>query len=486
VLLTISEPGLEIASRPTEDIRGLRLQAERALAEKADEPVTMLRAAEARLYDGDVTAALNMLRQLERLSARSPVRLSVIAERYIQCGQHEQAVRCYQLAVELQPNDPDLLYNLAASRVALGDLEQANELFHRVIKLNPSDYGAWLNRSLLKKQTAEHNHIEQLKYVKAHLPVTDSGHVAICYALAKELEDLECYDESFTFLQEGASRRRELLQYDVAEDEAALAQIAETFPASLLQQTSVEPLGAQAVFVMGLPRSGTTLVDRIISSHSQAGSLGEINSLAFSVMRSAGVAQGKADLIRKSATMDFAELGRNYCQALSGFGKNALHLIDKTPLNFLYLGLIHLALPKAKVIHLKRHPVDSCFAMYKTLFRAGYPFSYSLQDVGRYYIAYSRLMDHWRRVLPGRFLEVEYERLVTHQEEETRRILDHLELPWEASCLDFHHNPSPAATASAAQVRQPMYRSSVGRWQCYQKQLAPFVQKLREHGIVID
>jgi tetratricopeptide (TPR) repeat protein len=477
---------LEIASRPIEDIRGLRLQAERALVENTDEPVHMLRAAEARLYDGDVAGALSMLRQVEQLSARSPVRLSAIAERYIQCGQHEHAVSCYQLAVDLRPDDPDLLYNLAASRVALGEMDQANELFHRVIRLNPKDYGAWLNRSLLEKQTPEQNHVEQLKYVKAHLQSTDSGHVAVCFALAKELEDLERYDESFAFLQEGASRRRNLLQYDVAEDEATLAQIAESFPASLLQQVPGEPLGAQAVFVMGLPRSGTTLVDRIISSHSQAESLGEINSLAFSVMRSAGAAQGKTDLIRKSATMDFTELGRNYCQALSGFGKSADLLIDKTPLNFLYLGLIHLALPKAKVIHLKRHPVDSCFAMYKTLFRAGYPFSYSLQDVGRYYIAYNRLMDHWRRVLPGRFLEVDYEQLVTHQEEETRRILDYLGLPWETACLDFHQNPSPSATASAAQVRQPMYSSSVGRWQCYQRQLAPFVQKLREHGIVVD
>jgi hypothetical protein len=160
--------------------------------------------------------------------------------------------------------------------------------------------------------------------------------------------------------------------------------------------------------------------------------------------------------------------------------------VDKTPLNFLYLGLIHLAMPGARIIHMRRNPMDSCYAIYKTLFRAGYPFSYSLQDVGRYYIAYSRLMEHWRTTIPGDFIDVDYEAVIADQEGETRRILDYCGLEWEDACLEFHRHPGPAATASAVQVRQPVYSSSVGLWRKYEKQLTPFANKLREHGIKID
>jgi len=143
-------------------------------------------------------------------------------------------------------------------------------------------------------------------------------------------------------------------------------------------------------------------------------------------------------------------------------------------------------MPGARIIHLRRHPVDSCYAMYKTLFRMGYPFTYSLEDVGRYYIAYQRLMAHWRELIPQAFLDVDYEQLVYHQESETHRILDYLELDWENACLDFHKHQGAAATASAAQVRQPIYSSSVGRWQCYAQQLAPFIARLKEHGVELD
>ncbi len=188
-------------------------------------------------------------------------------------------------------------------------------------------------------------------------------------------------------------------------------------------------------------------------------------------------------MIRRSAQFDFAALGRRYCRGIEGFGNPAARLVDKTPQNFLYIGLIRLALPGAKIIHLRRHPMDVCYAIYKTLFRAGYPFSYSLQDVGRYYIAYRRLMDHWREVMPGALLDVDYEQLVANPETQVRRIFEYLELPWEEGCLDFHRRSGPAATASAAQVRQPIYTSSVGLWRRYARQLAPFENKLREHGI---
>jgi len=396
--------------------------------------------------------------------------------------------------VELQPSNPDYLYNLAASKTAMGELDEAERLFTEVIRLKPDDYGAWLNRSGLTTQTDQGNHVEQLKYVKTQLKPEDPGQVQVCYALAKELEDLKRYDESFAFLQEGSHQRRQAMQYDVREDETAMASIARCFDEKLLRSTKHGHASERPVFILGLPRSGTTLIDRIISSHSQVSSLGEHDTLPLALMNLTAGATGPADsdindkiaLIEKSAKVDFSELGRRYCSGIDGFGNRAARLVDKTPLNFLYLGLIHLALPGAKIIHMRRHPLDSCYAIYKTLFRAGYPFSYSLQEVGRYYIAYRNLMDHWKKTIPGAFLEVDYESVIADQAGQSRRMLDYLGLEWEDACLDFHRQRGPAATASAAQVRQPIYSTSVGLWRNYERQLASLAGKLSELGIAFD
>ena len=445
-------------------------------------------------FDGKVGAAIGALQKLEERSRNDHLLLQQIAEMYVQCGQHEQAGRCYSRSVELQPSNPDYLYNLAASKSAMGELDEAENLFTQVIRLRPGDHGAWLNRSGLKTQTAENNHVEQLKFVKSHLGTDDGGHVPICYALAKELEDLGQFGEAFAFLQEGAHKRRQGMQYDIREDEAAMASIARSFDENLLSRIRPTHQTERPVFILGLPRSGTTLVDRIISAHSKVESLGEHNSLPIALMNlTGGPAESKAieaidktELIEHSANIDFSQLGRRYIKTIEGFGKHAARLVDKTPLNFLYLGLIHLALPGAKIIHMRRHPMDSCYAIYKTLFRAGYPFSYSLQEVGRYYIAYRGLMDYWRNAIPGAFLDVDYEAMIADQEGESRRILDYLGLEWEDACLEFHRHQGPAATASAAQVRQPIYSSSVGLWRKYDRQLSPLAGKLREHGIEFD
>jgi len=437
------------------------------------------------LLEGKVAQAIASLGALEAQAVTDHRLLQQIAEMYVKCGQHEAASRCFERSVALQPANPFYLYNLATSHTAMGDLDKAEALFTKTIRLRPDDYGAWLNRSVLRKQTADKNHVRELKFVKSHLADTDPGQIPVCYALAKELEDLGDYDESFAFLQEGAVRRRQNLQYDVQEDADAMSLIAETFGPDLFQRKAGAAAIEQPIFILGLPRSGTTLVDRIVSSHSQVTSLGEHNMLAINLMLEIGSSgqMNKTELIHKSASIRFAALRERYLSSVAGFGCTAPRLVDKTPLNFLYIGLIHLAMPGARIIHLRRNPMDSCYAMYKTLFRAGYPFSYSLQDVGRYYIAYRQLLDHWRNTLPGSFLDVDYENLIASQESETRRILNYLELPWEEDCLQFHRHTGPAATASAAQVRQPIYSSSVGLWRKYARQLAPFERKLREHGI---
>jgi hypothetical protein len=313
--------------------------------------------------------------------------------------------------------------------------------------------------------------------------------VPLCYALGKECEDLGRHDQAFDYLQRGARQRRSTLSYSVVDDERVMQRISACFDASRLASVGATGNPDPApIFVMGLPRSGTTLVDRILSSHSSVQSLGEINDLAFAITALAGAAADATDrlsLIERAAALEPRALGDDYLRRVAGYPRERAKFIDKTPWNFLYLGLIAQALPNARIVHLRRNPMDSCFALYKTLFRDGSPYSYDQGDLARYYLAYHALMQHWRRVLPGRFLEVDYERLVGLPQEAIRELLDHCGLAFEAACLEFHRNATPAATASAAQVREPMHTRSVQLWQRYAVQLAPLANALRAGGLVI-
>lgn len=444
-----------------------------------------LRLAESQILCGQSEAACSCLGELERESGTDTRLLQSIAEMYLHAESHTDAHRCYQRCAELRPGNSDHLYNLATSCVALGEIDRAESLFTQVIALNPADAGAYPNRAMLRTWSVERNHVEELTRVLTGLPEGSPGEVPLCYALAKELEDLGDYERSFAYLERGARRRRAALSYKVGGDVEVMERIRERFDARLLANAApaVEP--DRSLFVLGLPRSGTTLVDRILSSHSQVASLGETNALVFALIRVASGPGGKLAMVERAAQCDFGRLGALYRASIAGYGRAEPYLVNKTPLNYLYLGLMRLALPAARVVHLRRHPLDVCYAMYKTLFRMGYPFSYSLEDIGHYYLAYHRLMEHWHAVMPSGFLDVDYESLVADQEGTSRTLLRHCCLEWEDACLAFHRNAAASATASAAQVRQPVYRSSVARWRHYAKQLEPLAGFLHRHGVAV-
>ena len=434
------------------------------------------------LARGEGASARGHLLGLESSCEAMFYETSRVAELYTRAGQHAHALRCQRRASALAPQDPRVLYNLATALIAVGDLQEAERLLSRVITLDPHDCDAYYNRATLRQQTNAENHVDEILCELDRPGSPKAGEPALCYALSKELEDLGDYELSFTFLQRGASARRKRMSYRVEADEAAMQQIAESFGKSVLDRAPARKAPGP-IFILGLPRSGTTLIDRILSSHSRVESLGEISDFALSMVRLLGNTPEKGELIRRAASMDFNALGDAYRSSTAGYERARPRFIDKTPINYLYLGLIRMALPEARVIHVRRNPMDSCFAMYRTLFRAGYPFSYDLGDLARYYVAYHRLMQHWRKVTPGAFIDVDYESLVANQELETRRMLEHCGLEFEPACLEFHKNEAPVATASAAQVRQPLYRSAVARWRRYEKELAPLAQMLGQAGI---
>jgi hypothetical protein len=407
-----------------------------------------------------------------------------------QLGDQRAALDQYGRAVALDPRNAHYRYNQAAVLRYLGDAAGAEAALDAAIALRPQDYESYNARAHLRRQTRERNHIAQ---IEAALPTATSpaGRAQLCYALAKELEDLGEFDASFVRLRQGADARRRHMRYDVETDLGIMRRIREVFGSEALSAPGGGDLGGEAIFVIGLPRTGTTLVERILASHSDVCAAGELSSFSVELVRMVQDLPGatpasRLDFVNRAATIDFRELGESYLRSTLPYRDARPRFVDKLPFNYLYAGLIRRAMPRAKIVSLERHPMDSCYSMYKQLFRDAYPFSYDLDDLGRYYVAYRELMDHWRRVMPGVIHTVRYEDLVADLEGEARRLLDYCGLAWQDGCLRFHENPEASTTASALQVRQPIYSHSVGRWRNYAKQLEPLRARLASAGIDTD
>jgi tetratricopeptide (TPR) repeat protein len=430
--------------------------------------------------------ALDAADAVERCNPTDPAIWDAVGSVRSYASHHRGALAAYDRAVELAPRQSHFLYNRASVRRFLGDLEGAEADYDRVIALKPSDFEAYLNRSELRVQTAVRNHAKELE-VLAMSGIADwRGEVQVRFALAKEYEDLGEYAKSFEQLRIGATKWRAHMKYDLATDVATADWIMTAFPAIPIGSPPNAAADAP-IFIVGLPRSGTTLVERILSSHSRVSSAGELNCFAEALVDAVRKRTGqdrlpRREMVAQSATLDFAALGQDYLRRARAAFPDGGRFIDKMPLNYLYCGLIRRALPNAKIIHVTRHPMAVGYAMYKTLFKNGYPFSYDLREIGRYYVAYRRLMQHWAAVIPGAMHEVSYEDLVAEQLATTRKLLTFCGLEWQEACAEFHRNPAASTTASASQIRRPIYTSSVSQWCHYEAQLAELEEEIASAG----
>ena len=409
---------------------------------------------------------------------------------YTGCGELDKALDVSEKAAAMAPDEKDLQFNLATGLRSAGRLEEAESIYDRLIRDNPRDWELYRNRADLRRQTTERNHIVQLETVLPQASGNARGEIQLHGALAKELSDLGDYSRSFAHLKKSADLRRRMLQYDVAGDVETMQALADAFNSNVMSTAGGLVDCEEPIFIVGLPRTGSTLLERMLGSHSDVFAAGELQNFAIELVKLAkstfaGERLDKLSLVNKSTRLDFSALGANYLDSTRPRTGSSRFFIDKMPLNFLYIGLIHLALPAARIVHLTRHPMDACYAIYKTPFDQAYPYSYDLQDLGRYYIAYRQLMDHWHAMLPGRVLDVAYEDLVSNTEGTIRQVLEYCDLEWQPACLDFHQSLAPTNTASAAQVREPVYTSSVAKWRHVEEGLAPLRTMFEQAGIGI-
>ena len=389
------------------------------------------------------------------------------------------------------PARSQLLFNLASVQRYLGNTEQAEQSLDKALELNLYDAEGQLLRSGLRTQTRDRNHIEQLKSLATLEKLPPLASAQMNYALAKEYEDLMQFKDSFDALNRGAEKRRKLMQYDVARDEMVMSALINNFDEKLIQNTREKGNPGsdnnEPIFVLGLPRTGSTLVERLLSQSEDVFSAGELNHFAIQIMamiQETGVQpKTPVELVTLSKKLDFKRLGEAYINSTRPDTGHTAHFIDKLPLNSLNIGLIHLALPNAKMVYVNRNPMDACYAMYKTLFTNGYPFSYQLDELARYYAAHYEMMQHWRALLPDNLYQIDYEELVSDPLTEGRWLFEYCGLQWHDDFVRTEKNEAPSTTASATQVRQSIHTGSVQKWRSYESQLAPLREALKSRGV---
>jgi tetratricopeptide (TPR) repeat protein len=442
--------------------------------------------------DDEALAAVARALALVPQSARCWDTVGVVLSR---AGRHEQAVACFQRAVALEPGRAGMHFNLAASLKFLGRFIEAEAAYEACIRCDPRFWRAHSALATTRRQTPGHNHVARLERLLTAGSLEPDAELHLRHALAKELEDLGRDDEAFAHLLTGNARGHAAAGYRFERDQrlfdAVMGLFRQVLPVPSHDDMAGDEGARAPIFVVGLPRTGTTLVERILSSHSQVGSAGESRNFGVLLKRACQTPSPRVldeATLAQSLHVDLPGLGRDYIERTRPAGQPQPRFIDKMPLNFFYLGHIARALPAASIVVLRRHPLDTGLSNFRQLFATGvsyYDYARDLRDIGRYYAQFERLMAHWQVTLPGRVHEVRYEALVAEQRAETERLLAHCRLPWEEACLRFEHNESPVATASAVQVRQPIYASSVGRWRRFERQLQPLIDELRTAGVPV-
>ena len=467
---------------------------ERALSLAPGNPEYLGELAKSLVADRRPGPALESAREAAAAKPVDPRVLSNLGTVFSHCGEPAEALPCFERVCELYrqqpPGDDDITaeawFNLGATRKFTGDFEGSEAAYEEAIALQPALFKAHSALAQLRRQSSDNNHLARLEALRPAVN-TASDQLHLGHALAKELEDTGDHDASLAALAWGKSAQADEVNYDAGGDRTLFESVMKAYSPGLFTGDTPGCPSNEPIFVVGMPRTGTTLVESILGNHSQVFAAGELAGFPIEAKR---LADTPGSEVLDSATLaaalrvDPRALGDAYLASTRPRTGGTAHFVDKLPLNFMYLGLIRRALPSAKLVCLRRDPMDTCLSNYRQLFAANFPYYHynlNLLDCGRYYLGFDRLMAHWQQVLPGGVFEVQYETLVREPEATARALLNYCELPWDDTVLS-KNSSGAVATASAVQVRQGIYQSSVDRWKKYGDTLEPLHSLLVEGG----
>ena len=394
--------------------------------------------------------------------------------------QFEKAKVSFKKAVALNPQYAQGLHNLAILCEIINLPDEASEYYEKALAVEPNYAEAYRNQSRTKKYKKNDPQIKQMQSIYSNENLSISDKVHINFALAKVNEDLGNQKDFFKHLDEGSRLRKKQLNYNINETEEFHSSLIRLFSEDQpkIKQLSLGPLDIRPIFIVGMPRSGTSLVEQIISSHHSVHGAGELNN--FKNVVTPALKNYIGNLTNTINEDDLLSIRKNYIKSLMDLNVSEKIITDKMPVNFRMIGLILTAIPEAKIIHLTRNPKATCWSNYKHYFANENGFTFDQEDLARFFILYQELMGFWHKSFPNKIHDISYERLTTHQEDETQKLLKYCELDWDNNCLNFHKNTRAVHTASASQVRQKMYQGSSDAWKKYEKFLQPLIMGLNQ------
>ena len=396
---------------------------------------------------------------------------------------YEEAIKCYKLALSIDNKLYIVLHNLGMAYQALGKFEESKKYFETVLKNNPKFTRADRSLSMSLKYDINNPHLKSMENKIKDQSLNNFQKMELYFGLGKAYEDIKNYKKSFENYKLGNKTKRDAIKYQINDDVKLFENIKNSF--SNINFQNLENVGNKSnkmIFILGMPRSGTTLVEQIIANHKNVYGAGELRDLT-QIIKENFLVNDKIKFPEKFNIKDqnfFSNMGTKYLENLDRYNTNKNYITDKAPLNFKWIGLIKLILPKSKIIHCTRDPKDTCLSLFKNFFEGELNFSYNLEEAGKYYKLYQNLMEFWKQLLPDFIYDISYEKLVENQEFESRKLLDFCNLDWDKNCLTFYKNKRGIVTASFAQARKPIYKNSVNSWQNYKNELLPIFKILEK------
>lgn len=427
--------------------------------------------------------ALTMIQRALNISPENADLYCILGNIHRGNGFTTKALQAYEKAISLDGKHVTAKNALGELLTELGDSNAAEKHLRDAIQLDENNLAARLSLSMLNKVTPNDPNLQWLVAEAETLRTNEETRaLPIHFALGKCYDDIKQYDKAFEHYKNGCAIKRKRIKYQADDNTDLTERIIRTFSTDTFNKLRDTGCPSNTpIFILGMPRSGTTLTEQIIASHPSVFGAGELSDLSHLLNgRNDEATTGKyPEYIKDFIGRQYRQLGESYVAQLQERDPTAQHITDKMPANFRYLGPIHMSLPNAKVVHVKRDPVDTCLSQFSKQFKRGQHFSYDLYELGRHYRDYHNLMKHWRAVLPVEsFYEVQYEELVADTEVQARALIDYCGLEWNDDCLDFHKTKRSVRTASVTQVRQPIYKTSIERWRSYENHLGPLFEGL--------